>query len=64
MARKIKTNPFESRCNKCGKEQEQDVSKSTENWKCYPCGVKCDCGGEYVTWLNGKPIKPFIEGEK
>ena len=45
----------ESKCNKCGKDQVLD--KRTENWTFYQCGIKCDCGGEFVMWLNGKPLK-------
>ena len=47
---------FEMKCNKCGKPAKQDDEKSNENWRAFKCGVKCECGGTFVLWLNGKPM--------
>ena len=55
---------FENKCNNCGKEQLRNERLSNENWQVYDCGVKCECGGEYVPWLNGIPIQsPKKDGE-
>lgn len=47
--------PFEMKCNKCGKQQPQE-SDSTDNWKKYKAGEKCECGGEYVMHMDDAPF--------
>ena len=57
-------NPFESKCNKCGKEQNPSKTQNIKYFTRYECGVKCKCGGEFVMWVNGKPLKEYKEVEK
>ena len=49
-------NPFEFKCNRCGKRPEKNDEKSNENWSVYNCKQKCPCGGEYVMWVYGEPL--------
>lgn len=49
---------YEAKCNNCGKKQEP-MAEDHKGMMFYACGVKCECGGEFVLWVKGKPIKPF-----
>ena len=48
-----KTPKFERKCANCGKPQPKDESKSNHNWNAYDCNVKCECGGEFATFIDG-----------
>jgi len=58
---KTKKNPFESKCNKCGKYQIPDKNRGNDNFTVYPCNEKCECGGEYVMYINGTCLKPYVK---
>lgn len=44
---------FEMLCDKCGKPQSKDKSKSNKNWDVFNCNVKCECGGTFKMAVNG-----------
>lgn len=47
---------FEFRCDKCGAYAEKDPAKSNKSWNAFKCGEKCECGGTFVMWIDGKPL--------
>lgn len=53
MAKKI---IFENKCDKCGKPQPKDESKSNGNWDVYKTNQTCECGGKFVTYVNGQKM--------
>ena len=62
MAR-IKKNPIEFKCNKCGSYQPP-YEKSDDGLEYHKCNQKCDCGGEFVMWYDGIPMRPYREEKK
>jgi hypothetical protein len=38
---------IKAKCEKCGKVQKRDESKSNENWSVFSCNDKCECGGDF-----------------
>ena len=51
---------IERKCMKCGAKQENDKTKSNENWKVYDNNAKCKCGGEYGLYVDGRNIRAEI----
>lgn len=47
---------MEMKCEKCGKPQPKDDSKSNENWNAFRTGQRCECGGEYKMYIDGKKL--------
>lgn len=41
-------------CEKCGKPQKKDESKSNNNWNVYDTQKKCECGGNFQFMLKEK----------
>ena len=35
-------------CEKCGKKQDPDKNRSTEQWEFFDCHERCECGGKFV----------------
>lgn len=46
----------EMKCEKCGKLQNKDKEKSNTNFSVFDCKQKCECGGKYVLYQNGKKM--------
>ena len=53
MARKPK---IEFKCEKCGKPQPKDESKSNKNWVVFNCNETCECGGKFVMYVDGVKV--------
>lgn len=51
MAKELK---IEHKCEKCGKPQQRNEEKSNENWDVYDRNQTCECGGKFVTYMNGQ----------
>lgn len=51
MAKELK---IEHKCEKCGKPQPRNEEKSNENWDVYDCNKTCECGGKFITYMNGQ----------
>ncbi len=51
-----KKTKFEIKCEKCGKPQPKNENTSNENWSVFDCNVKCECGGKFATYIDGKKI--------
>ncbi len=58
---KLKKNPIEFRCDKCGAYQPKNEEKSNGNWNVYDSHQKCACGGTFVMWYDGKPLNSSEE---
>lgn len=53
MAKKLK---FERKCVKCGKPQPKNEKESNKNWNVFDFNVKCECGGEFATYIDGQRL--------
>lgn len=51
-----KTPKMENRCDKCGKPQPKNKDKSNHNWSVFDCNAKCECGGNFVMFIDGKKL--------
>lgn len=49
-----KKTTFEVKCEKCGKPQPRNEERSNKNWAVYDCNQMCECGGKFVTYMNGQ----------
>lgn len=49
MAKKTE---IECKCERCGRPQTKDESKSNKNWSAFQCGQMCECGGKFVMYIN------------
>lgn len=47
---------FENKCEKCGKPQPKDEKQSNGNWDVFSCNQTCECGGKFVTYVNGQKM--------
>lgn len=47
---------MEMKCEKCGKPQTKDESKSNENWNAFRTVQRCECGGKYKMYIDGKKL--------
>lgn len=49
---------YENKCNKCQKPQPVN-QQLTEKYKTdvFDCGMKCECGGMFVLWVDGKAME-------
>lgn len=47
---------FERKCEKCGKPQPKDEKQSNKNWNVFDCNAKCECGGKFVTYIDGQKM--------
>lgn len=47
---------FESKCEKCGKPQPKDEKQSNKNWNVFDCNAKCECGGKFATYIDGRKM--------
>lgn len=47
---------MEFKCEKCGKSQPRNEKESNENWDVYDSNQKCECGGEFARFINGRRI--------
>ena len=52
----MKKRGIEFKCKKCGKPQPKNEEKSNENWKVYDSNKKCDCGGDFIMFMDGVPL--------
>lgn len=48
MSRKKEKIKISFVCEKCGKKQEPDKNRSTQEWAFYDCHEKCECGGKFL----------------
>ena len=46
---------LEMKCEKCGKPQKKS-KKSNQNWAVFDSNAKCECGGKFVMYIDGKKI--------
>lgn len=51
-----KTPKFERKCEKCGKPQPKNEKESNKNWDVFDSNAKCECGGNFVTYIDGKKL--------
>lgn len=51
MAKKTE---IEVKCEKCGKAQPKNKNMSNGNFDVFDCNEKCECGGKFVTYINGQ----------
>ena len=47
---------IEIKCEQCGKQQPEDRNASNENWAVFDCHQKCECGGRFVMYIDGKKL--------
>lgn len=45
---------IEVKCEKCGKSQPKNEDMSNKNWNVFDCNKTCECGGKFVTYINGQ----------
>ena len=51
----MKEPEFEMKCEKCGKPQRKS-KKSNQNWAVFDSNAKCECGGKFAMYIDGKKI--------
>lgn len=47
---------FERKCEKCGRQQSKDKKLSNNNWNVFDNNERCECGGRFVTFIDGQKI--------
>lgn len=51
-----KTPKIEFKCEKCGKPQPKNEKELNNNWNVYDCNQKCECGGKFAMYVDGKKL--------
>lgn len=47
---------MEMLCENCEKPQQKDDTKSNENWQVFNCSDRCECGGKFTMYIDGKKL--------
>ena len=47
---------IEMKCEKCGKLQNKSEKQSNENWNAFNTDERCECGGKFCMFIDGKKV--------